>query len=188
MAFVFCASSSARAQEVILRGPLAGAPARTPHWMRAQRLELALTPGASFGSNDKPSLLAGAEAHYFLWDRLGLGAWGTAAFPVGSGESALRGALAPELVLVPLEGKANAFDQDYFPIDLHLLGGPALALAKQGGGEEASWLPMFGVGFRGFSANFFSNSLDYRLLFGDPVRHLVTLSFAFWPIERRLKE
>ena len=74
MAFVFCASSSARAQEVILRGPLAGAPARTPHWMRAQRLELALTPGASFGSNDKPSLLAGAEAHYFLWDRLGLGA------------------------------------------------------------------------------------------------------------------
>jgi hypothetical protein len=192
-AFVVGISFAARlgqAQEILLTGPLRGAPAPVLRYneLRAERLELAATPGLSLGSKDRASLLAGAEAHYFPWDTLGLGAWGTAAFPIGDGETRLHAAASPELVVVPIAGKAVAFDEAYFKFDLHLLGGPAIALASQNGDRDTSWLPMFGVGFRGFSAKFFSNSLDYRLLFGDPVRHLVTLTFSWWPIPPRPDE
>jgi hypothetical protein len=168
------------AQEVLLTGPLAGAPApiSRPTW-RSGRIELGVTPGVSLGANDKAALLAGAEAHYYPWDRIGVGVWGTAAFPVGNGVTELRASLAPELVFVPITGKANSFEHAYFRFDVHLLGGPAF-VQSYGNDEERSLAPMAGIGFRGFSASFFSNSLDYRLVFGDPVRHLVTLSFSFW--------
>jgi hypothetical protein len=186
---VLFSACPAQAQEILLTGPLRAAPAPVLRYdMRAERLELAATPGLSLGSNDRPSLLAGAEAHYFPWDGLGVGAWGTAAFPVGSGETRLHAVASPELVVVPIEGKAVAFDDAYFKFDFHLLGGPAIASANRSGDEDTSWMPMFGIGFRGFSAEFFSNSLDYRLLFGDPVRHLVTLTFSWWPIRPRPDE
>ncbi len=171
----------APAQEVLLTGPLAGAPSLRPSGnVRVERFELAVTPGTSLGAGDRPALLAGAEAHYFRWDRLGAGVWGTLAFPVGRGDTALYSAVSPELVLVPLVGKANAFDLAYFRFDLHLLGGPALVFSSDHGDGERTLAPMIGIGLRGFSATFFSNSFDYRLSFGDPVRHLVTLSFSFW--------
>jgi hypothetical protein len=175
-----------KAQEILLTGPIKAAPTLELRYdMRADRLELAATPGLSLGSNDRPALLAGGEAHYFFSDGFGTGAWGTAAFPVGRGETRLHAVAAPELVVVPITGKAVAFDDAYFKFDLHLLGGPAIALASRNGDRDTSWSPMFGVGFRGFSAKFFSNSLDYRVLFGDPVRHLVTLTFSWWPIPPR---
>lgn len=190
VAVILFSACLAEAQEILLTGPLKAAPAPVLryNYMRAERLELALTPGLSLGSGDRPSLLAGAEAHYFPWDGLGVGAWGTAAFPVGSGETRLHAVASPELVVVPIAGRAVAFDDAYFKFDLHLLGGPAIALASQNGDRDTAWLPMFGAGFRGFSAKFFSNSLDYRLLFGDPVRHLVTLTFSWWPIPPRPEE
>jgi hypothetical protein len=192
-AFVAVIMFSARpgqAQEIVLTGPLKAAPVPVLRYneLRAERLELAASPGMSLGSNDRPSLLAGAEAHYFLWDAFGVGAWGTAAFPIANGKTRLYAIASPELEVVPIVGKAVAFDDAYFKFDLHLLGGPAISLASRNGDRDTSWLPMFGAGFRGFSAKFLSNSLDYRLLFGDPVRHLVTLTFSWWPIPPRPDE
>jgi len=162
LAFVAATLFSARpvqAQEILLTGPLKAAPVPVLRYneMRAERLELAATPGMSLGSSDRSSLLAGAEAHYFPWDALGIGAWGTVAFPIGTGETRLHVVASPELEVVPIAGKAVAFDDAYFKFDLHLLGGPAIALASQNGDRDTSWLPMVGVGFRGFSAKFFSN-------------------------------
>jgi hypothetical protein len=184
-----CSAEIAHAQEILLTGPLAAAPARPRRSnLRENRIDLAVTPGASFGTNDRPSLLAGGEAHYYPLDVVGAGVWGTWAFPVGDGDTRLRAAVAPELVVVPVTGKAVAIDQMYFRFDLHLLGGPALAFTRQGDDDETEWMPMAGIGFRGFCSGDWSKALDYRLLFGDPVRHLVTLSFAYWPFERAIRE
>ena len=188
-AFALCFAPHAHAQEILLTGPLAGAP-HSPPSRRANRVELAFTPGASFGANDWPSLLTGGEAHYYLWDAFGAGSWGTWAIPVGDvdSETRLRAAVSPELVVVPVTGKANAFDGFYFPFDLHLLGGPAVAFTREGDADETAWMPMVGVGFRGSCGRSWSKTLAYRILFGDPVRHLVTLSFAYWPFERAIRE
>lgn len=180
-AAALCAAPVARAQEILLKGPLAGAPTllRNPP-LRADRVELGLSPGASFGSNDREALLAGAQAHYFLWDGFGGGAWGTWAFPVGDGATELRAAISPELVLVPVTGKAIAFDDIYFRFDLHLFAGPGVTFTRENDDGETAWMPMGGIGFRGFCSRSWSQSLDYRVLFGDPVRHVVLLTFAYW--------
>jgi hypothetical protein len=188
-AFAVYFAPHARAQEILLTGPLRGE-FRGPPSPRANRIELAFTPGASFGANDWASLLAGGEAHYYPWDAFGAGAWGTWAIPVGDvgGETRLRAAISPELVVVPVTGKAVAFDDLHFKFDLHLLGGPAVAFTREADADETAWMPMMGVGFRVFCGRSWSKTFAYRILFGDPVRHLVTLSFAYWPLERAIPE
>jgi hypothetical protein len=173
----------AHAQEILLTGPLAGAPSLRRTRIRAERVELAVSPGASFGVDDRVSLLAGGEAHYYPWEALGAGAWGTWAFPVGNGDTELRAAVSPELVLVPVSGKANAFEEFFFRFDLHVLAGPTLAFTRRENDDETEWMPMAGIGFRAFCGWSWTKTLDYRILFGDPVRHLVTVTFGYWPVD-----
>ncbi|HEX6767152.1 MAG TPA: hypothetical protein VF103_16760 [Polyangiaceae bacterium] len=176
--------SPADAQEIWLTGPLRGAPAGRKLW-RAKRLELAALTGLSAGSKDDPALLWGLETLYYPTDRFGAGMFLTGASPLAhGGDTTLRGFVSPELVAVPFAGVAHPFAQEYFRYDLHFhtgLGGVFAKPADTSNTDLAVWV---GAGARVFSARFFSNSFDYRLVASEPVRHFVTFSFDWWPTEQ----
>lgn len=79
------ASASASAQEILLTGPLAGAPAvRKMRLHRAGRLEL--SPGVSFSLLDEyqRSIIPGLRVTYHPTDWLGFGVWGGYGITTGS--------------------------------------------------------------------------------------------------------
>jgi len=74
-------TETGNAQEIMMTGPLAGAPAvRSLRLYREGRLELA--PGASFTLLDafQRTILVGARINYNPWDWLALGVWGGGTF------------------------------------------------------------------------------------------------------------
>jgi len=176
-----CCASLAQAQEILLTGPLAAAPAPIPHYFwRKGRLEVAPATGAQIGANDNPSWLWGGEALFYPWDRLGGGFVATGASRIiGRRPNELHAAFGPELVVVPLAGKAGIFDA-YIPYDVHLEAGALRVIARQADVTEGSWALMLGGGVTAFSSSFFSTTLDYRILIGDSSRHTLILSFGFW--------
>jgi len=74
---LFAFTERAEAQQILLTGPLAGAPAvRKLRWHRKGRLEVA--PAVSFTLLDEyqRTILIGARLNYNITDWLGIGAWG----------------------------------------------------------------------------------------------------------------
>ncbi|MEM7515975.1 MAG: hypothetical protein AAF368_03495, partial [Planctomycetota bacterium] len=150
-------TQSARAQEVQVTGPLAGAPAvRNMRLYRQGRF--LLEPNFSFGlqAEFKRPLMAGAHLGYYFTDYLGLGVWG--AFSVANLNTGLTDeiqeggvttsrnrlslpsradfdeqvgtidwAAAVQLEFSPLRGKLSIFEKLFIDTDLYIFAGVALA-------------------------------------------------------------
>jgi hypothetical protein len=168
------------AQEILLTGPLRGASFGHKLY-RANRLELGALPGVSLDESGA-DVLWGLESLYYPTDRFGLGLYLTGATPLtGDAEPALRGFVSPELVAVPFAGMTHPFAEAYFRYDVHFHGGLGRVFAEPTDPAGSDWAVWVGGGVRLVSATFFSNSLDYRLVASEPVRHFVTFSFDWWP-------
>ena len=175
-----------RAQELQVTGPLRGASGMLPRplWREGR---FALSPVGGVAITDGGSAaLAGAEALFHPIDEVGIGAWTVAALgpPTATGAGELRSVVAPELVVVPIEGRsATLFDSVWLPpYDVHLDLGAAWVARGEGG--EGPARPMLGVGFTSFFATFMSFGVDYRVV-GEGTWQIVTASLTYWPGERR---
>lgn len=167
--------ASAHAAEIA--GPIRAAPPAHRLW-RAQRLEIAATPGGRLAAGSEPALLWGAQVRYYLWDRVGVSAWGTGTTALGDACAPSCALLAaPELVAVPIAGKLPFLDYRHSHVHVTL----APAWVWPASEPTAS----FGGGLEIFSAPWFSTALDYRAVTTSPVSHFVTVSLGIWLGERR---
>jgi hypothetical protein len=174
---------AASAQTIDLRSPLASAPAGHT-LMREGRFTVAAQAGAAFLGAGEPSVLVGAEALAHPADDIGIGIWGVRGAPVGEQTSgALRGVLAPEVVLVPFHGRGDLLDWRAFACDVHFEVGPAWIQAV-GRSPSAAPEPMVGAGFltfwRAWGHAHWSLGLDYRAVLNE-ARHMVVVSLGLWP-------
>jgi hypothetical protein len=173
----------AMAQEITLVGPLSAAPAlpRVRLW-REGRVALSASGGIALRAGAPPQALLGTEAIYYPQDSIGAGAWAAA---IGA-HGPLRMVIAPEVVLVPIEGKL-AFPL-WLPYDLRIhLGGAWGASAE--GGARAPW-SMVGLGLTTFFASSWSCGLDLRGVAGGQGHAMTDLavSLTYLPGERRDEE
>jgi len=148
-------TSTAKAQDVQITGPLAGAPAcRHCRIYREGRFQV--QPFAAFTLQDEFSrtLLAGAQLQFHLTDWLGIGAWGGYGVlgldtgltdeVVAQGQTTERNELslpwrenfseqigriqwvaAAQLIFIPLRGKLSLFQKLFVDTDFYIAAGPA---------------------------------------------------------------
>jgi hypothetical protein len=183
-------STAGWSQELHLTGPLRGASGRlrSALW-REGRFALSPLGGVAIAAREATAI-AGAEALYHPVDAVGVGAWTVAALgppSATSGGHDVRSIVAPQLVLVPLEGRSTTlFDSVWLPpYDVHLDLGAAWVARREGGEGRAR--SMIGVGFTSFFASFMSFGMDYRVV-GDGTWQVFTASLTYWPGERHRDE
>lgn len=151
----------ARAQEIQMTGPLAGAPAvRKLRLYREGRFELAPTFSFTLLDEYRRTMLAGARLQYNLWDWLGIGAWGgygvintttdltdqvNAIAPrnsrtaINMGQSfekqtgKMNWVAAPQVTFSPFRGKLAMFQKVFVDTDLYLHGGVAFVGLQERG-------------------------------------------------------
>lgn len=151
----------ARAQEIQMTGPLAGAPAvRKLRLYREGRFEFAPTFSFTLLDEYRRTMLAGARLQYNIWDWLGIGAWGgygvintttdltdqvNAIAPRNSRTATNMGAsfekqtgkmnwvAAPQVTFSPFRGKLAMFQKVFVDTDLYLHGGVAFVGLQERG-------------------------------------------------------
>jgi hypothetical protein len=177
------AVAPARAQEILLTGPLAGAPVGRLLW-RERRFEIAAASGVRASGGASSGAVLASELRYHPWERVGVGIWGGGVLPLGGECSQFCSVVAlPELAVVPLAGRSRWLA--YQRYDVHLLAAPAWVWPTSGERSGRHLAASVGAGFRLFHASSFSSSLDYRALVADGAAHVVTLSLSWWLTRRR---
>jgi hypothetical protein len=160
----------AGAQEIQLTGPLRAAPDLLRRRLsREGRFALTSVAGAALAGGNSTAALVGDEVLFHPVDEIGVGVWTVAALSppaLRRDPGELQSAVAPELVLVPVKGRAlTLFGSIWLPAyDVHLVVGAAWVGVQSGGAGPLR--PMTGVGFTSFFASFIAFGVDYRVL-GD---------------------
>jgi hypothetical protein len=159
-------SSGARAQEVQVEGPLAGAPAVIGlRVYRQMRFQIQLHATATLEDEFSRAILPGAQLMFHPTDWLGIGIWG--GFAAGNIDSALTDEVvskgqtndvnvlslpsarsfadqigriqwlaAPQVSFIPLRGKLGIFEKLFVDTDFYVFGGVGIA-----GIEERAEVP-----------------------------------------------
>jgi hypothetical protein len=156
-----CVSQAARAQEVQVEGPLAGAPAVIGlRVYRAMRFQIQLHGTMTLEDEFSRAILPGGQLMFHPTDWLGIGVWG--GFAAGNIDSALTDEVkakgqtnsvnvlslpnaqhfpdqigritwmaAPEVQFIPLRGKLGIFEKLFVDTDFYVFGGVGFAGIKE---------------------------------------------------------
>jgi hypothetical protein len=156
-----CVSQAARAQEVQVEGPLAGAPAVIGlRVYRQMRFQIQLHATMTLEDEFSRAILPGGQLMFHPTDWLGIGVWG--GFAAGNIDSALTDEVkakgqtnsvnvlslpnanqfpkqigrinwiaAPEVQFIPLRGKLGIFEKLFVDTDFYVFGGVGFAGVKE---------------------------------------------------------
>jgi hypothetical protein len=162
-------SQAARAQEVQVEGPLAGAPAVIGlRVYRQMRFQIQLQVTATLEDEFSRAILPGGQLMFHPTDWLGIGVWG--GFAAGNIDSALtdevkakgqtnsvnvlslpdhndfpkqigriKFLVAPEVQFIPLRGKLGIFEKLFVDTDFYVFGGVGIAGVEERKDVEAAF-------------------------------------------------